>query len=51
MIATGLAADTFGDAHAEIRVGSGALANLYGFMALAKLLTFSWSATSRRPSP
>ena len=30
------AAEVFGATHAEIRVGSGALANLYGFMALAK---------------
>ena len=31
-----LCAQVFGASHAEIRVGSGALANLYGFMALAK---------------
>ncbi len=36
VIAAELAAEVFGAAHAEIRVGSGALANLYGFMALAK---------------
>src|SRR5690606_12519601 len=36
VIAAELAAETFGAAFAEIRVGSGALANLYGFMALAQ---------------
>lgn len=36
VIAAELAAEVFGAAHAEVRVGSGALANLYGFMALAK---------------
>ncbi len=36
VIAAELAAQVFGATHAEIRVGSGALANLYGFMALAK---------------
>lgn len=36
VIAAELAAEVFGASHAEIRVGSGALANLYGFMALAK---------------
>lgn len=36
VIAAELAAEVFGARHAEIRVGSGALANLYGFMALAK---------------
>ncbi|WP_334195257.1 serine hydroxymethyltransferase [Pararhodobacter sp.] len=36
VIAAELAAEIFGATHAEIRVGSGALANLYGFMALAK---------------
>jgi glycine hydroxymethyltransferase len=36
VIAAELAAEVFGAGHAEIRVGSGALANLYGFMALAK---------------
>ncbi|MDP3341956.1 serine hydroxymethyltransferase [Frigidibacter sp.] len=36
VIAAELAAEIFGASHAEIRVGSGALANLYGFMALAK---------------
>jgi glycine hydroxymethyltransferase len=35
-IAAELAAEVFGATHAEVRVGSGALANLYGFMALAK---------------
>lgn len=35
VIAAELAAEVFGAAYAEIRVGSGALANLYGFMALA----------------
>lgn len=34
-IATALAAQVFRARHAEIRVGSGALANLYAFMALA----------------
>ncbi len=36
VITAELAAEVFGASHAEIRVGSGALANLYGFMALAK---------------
>ena len=36
VIAAELAAEVFGAEYAEIRVGSGALANLYGFMALAK---------------
>lgn len=36
VIAAELAARVFGARYAEIRVGSGALANLYGFMALAK---------------
>jgi glycine hydroxymethyltransferase len=36
VITAELAAEIFGAAYAEIRVGSGALANLYGFMALAK---------------
>lgn len=36
VIAAELAAQVFGATHAEVRVGSGALANLYGFMALAK---------------
>ena len=36
VIAAELAAEVFGATHAEIRVASGALANLYGFMALAK---------------
>ncbi|QYZ68722.1 serine hydroxymethyltransferase [Neotabrizicola shimadae] len=36
VIAAELAAEVFGAKYAEIRVGSGALANLYGFMALAK---------------
>ncbi|SEN92821.1 serine hydroxymethyltransferase [Gemmobacter aquatilis] len=36
VIAAELATEVFGATHAEIRVGSGALANLYGFMALAK---------------
>lgn len=36
VIAAELAAEVFGASHAEIRVASGALANLYGFMALAK---------------
>lgn len=36
VIAAELAAEIFHARHAEIRVGSGALANLYGFMALAK---------------
>ncbi|WP_309667846.1 aminotransferase class I/II-fold pyridoxal phosphate-dependent enzyme [Tabrizicola sp.] len=36
VITAELAAEIFGAAHAEIRVGSGALANLYGFMALTK---------------
>ncbi|GAB1364498.1 serine hydroxymethyltransferase [Rhodobacter sp.] len=36
VIAAELAAEIFGAKYAEIRVASGALANLYGFMALAK---------------
>jgi glycine hydroxymethyltransferase len=36
VIAAELAAEIFSAKYAEIRVGSGALANLYGFMALAK---------------
>ncbi len=36
VIAAELAAEVFAASYAEIRVGSGALANLYGFMALAK---------------
>lgn len=36
VIAAELAAEVFGARYAEIRVASGALANLYGFMALAK---------------
>jgi hypothetical protein len=36
VIAAELAAEIFQAKYAEIRVGSGALANLYGFMALAK---------------
>ena len=36
VIAAELAAEIFGARHAEVRVGSGALANLYGFMALAR---------------
>lgn len=36
VIAAELAAEVFGAKYAEIRVGSGALANLYGFMALAR---------------
>ncbi|MBY0397948.1 MAG: DegT/DnrJ/EryC1/StrS family aminotransferase, partial [Thermoleophilia bacterium] len=36
VIAAELAAQVFGARFAEIRVGSGALANLYGFMALAR---------------
>ncbi|MDQ1848879.1 aminotransferase class I/II-fold pyridoxal phosphate-dependent enzyme [Gemmobacter fulvus] len=36
VIAAALAAEVFGAAYAEIRVASGALANLYGFMALTK---------------
>ena len=36
VIAAELAAEIFGARYAEIRVGSGALANLYGFMALTK---------------
>ncbi len=36
VIAAELAAEVFAAKYAEIRVGSGALANLYGFMALAK---------------
>ena len=36
VLAAELACEIFGATHAEIRVGSGALANLYGFMALAK---------------
>ncbi len=36
VIAAELAAEVFGARYAEIRVGSGALSNLYGFMALTK---------------
>jgi glycine hydroxymethyltransferase len=36
VMAAELAAQVFGAKYAEIRVGSGALANLYGFMALTK---------------
>ncbi len=36
VIAAELAARTFGARHAEVRVASGAMANLYGFMALAR---------------
>ena len=36
VITAELAAEVFNATHAEIRVGSGALANLYGFMALTK---------------
>ncbi len=36
VIAAELAAETFAASHAEIRVASGAMANLYGFMALAR---------------
>lgn len=36
VIAAELAAEIFGATHAEVRVASGALANLYGFMALAR---------------
>lgn len=36
VIAAELAAEVFGAKYAEIRVGSGALANLYGFMALTR---------------
>lgn len=36
VIAAELAAEVFGATHAEIRVASGAMANLYAFMALAK---------------
>jgi len=36
VIAAELAAEVFKARYAEIRVGSGALANLYGFMALAR---------------
>jgi glycine hydroxymethyltransferase len=36
VITAELAAEVFHATHAEIRVGSGALANLYGFMALTK---------------
>ncbi len=36
VIAAELAAEVFGAKYAEIRVGSGALANLYAFMAVAK---------------
>ena len=36
VIAAELAAEIFGATHAEIRVASGAMANLYGFMALAR---------------
>ena len=36
VIAAELAAEVFGAAYAEVRVGSGALANLYGFIALTR---------------
>lgn len=36
IIAAELAAEVFGSAYAEVRVGSGALANLYAFMALCQ---------------
>ena len=36
VITAALAAEIFSASHAEIRVGSGALANLYGFMALSQ---------------
>lgn len=36
VMAAELSAQVFGASYAEIRVGSGALANLYGFMAMAK---------------
>ena len=36
VIAAELAAEVFGARYAEVRVASGAMANLYGFMALAK---------------
>lgn len=36
VIAASLACEIFGARHAELRVASGAMANLYGFMALAK---------------
>ncbi len=36
VITAALASEIFGASYAEIRVGSGALANLYGFMALAR---------------
>ncbi len=36
VMAAELAAEVFGAGYAEVRVGSGALANLYGFMALAR---------------
>lgn len=36
VIAAELACEVFNASHAEIRVGSGALANLYGFMALTR---------------
>ncbi len=36
VIAAELAAEVFGASHAEIRVASGSMANLYGFMALAR---------------
>ncbi|MFC2968943.1 serine hydroxymethyltransferase [Acidimangrovimonas pyrenivorans] len=36
VIAAELAAEVFNASHAEVRVGSGALANLYGFMALTR---------------
>ncbi len=36
VIAAELAAEIFGATHAEIRVASGAMANLYGFMALTR---------------
>ncbi len=41
VITAALAAEVFHAKYAEIRVGSGALANLYGFMALAKPATAS----------
>ncbi len=36
VLCAALAAEVFGATHAEVRVGSGALANLYAFMALAR---------------
>ncbi len=36
VLCAALAAEVFGASFAEVRVGSGALANLYGFMALAR---------------